>query len=328
MNKEDFEDKLSKENITEYFLQLPREELAQIFGENFLKTVDYGSQNNANHQYDLFEHILRTVDSVESNNLKIKVAAFFHDIGKPEVAKLNEKTGQTQFIGHAKESAELANDILTKLGYAKEEIDEINFLIQCHDDFINISKLEDITPDRVSKVYASINKKLESYKPTLADMKNLIILCKADAMAQSDEIIKDGQVTDTKQSRISRLNAIENVLPEAVILKPNQEIEKLNQQKVLIQEGPKPIEKKGKIVNQRQIDLWNSKTDEQKQAELEEIEQKILLLEKEKNIILGGHTEEKSIHEEKALKLQNSVEELNSLNVEINQLENSKENQK
>ena len=98
MNKKEFEDILGKENITEYFLQLPREELLQTFGEDFLKTVDYGSQNNASHQYDLFEHILRTVDGVQSSNLKIKVAAFLHDIGKPEVAKLNEKTGQTQFI--------------------------------------------------------------------------------------------------------------------------------------------------------------------------------------------------------------------------------------
>lgn len=325
MNREDFEDRLSKGNITEYFLQLPREELVQTFGENFLKTVDYGSQNNASHQYDLFEHILRTVDGVQSDNLKIKVAAFFHDIGKPEVAKLNEKTGQTQFIGHAKESANLANDILTTLGYTKEEMDEINFLIQCHDDFINISKLEDITPDRITKVFASINKKMDSYKPTLEDMKNLITLCKADAMAQSDEIIKDGQVTDTKQSRISRLNAIESVMPEAVILKPNQEIEKLNQQKTVIQDGPKPIEKNGRIVNQKQIDLWNLKTDEQKQAELEEIEHKISLLEDEKRFILS---ESKYIHEEKALKLQGSVEELKALNTEINQLENSKENQK
>lgn len=325
MNREDFEDRLSKGNITEYFLQLPREELVQTFGENFLKTVDYGSQNNASHQYDLFEHILRTVDGVQSDNLKIKVAAFFHDIGKPEVAKLNEKTGQTQFIGHAKESANLANDILTTLGYTKEEMDEINFLIQCHDDFINISKLEDITPDRISKVFASINKKMDSYKPTLEDMKNLITLCKADAKAQSDEIVKDGQVTDTKQLRIARLDAIESVMPEAVILKPNQEIEKLNQQKAVIQDGPKPIEKNGRIVNQKQIDLWNLKTDEQKQAELEEIEHKILLLEDEKRFILG---ESKDIHEEKALKLQGSVEELKALNTEINQLENSKENQK
>lgn len=328
MNKKEFEDILCKDNITEYFLQLPRKELAETFGENFLKTVDYGSQNNASHQYDLFEHILRTVDGVQSSNLKIKIAAFLHDIGKPYVAKINEKTGQTQFIGHAKESANLANDILIKMGYSKEEIDEINFLIQCHDDFINISKPEEITPDRISKVYTAINKKLDSYKPTLDDMKNLITLCKADAMAQSDEIIKNGQIVDTKKARIARLNAIENILPESVILKQNQEIEKLKQQKITIQEGPKPKEKNGRIVNQKQIDLWSSKTEEQKQLELEEIEQKIISLEDEKNVILGKTKDGKDIHEKKALKLQNSVNELGALNTEIAQLENLKQNQK
>lgn len=34
-----------------------------------------------------------------------------------------------------------ANEILANLGYSESEINELNFLIQCHDDFINISKL-------------------------------------------------------------------------------------------------------------------------------------------------------------------------------------------
>ena len=292
MDRKEFENDLLSGNVTEKYLSLSKEELKERFGEEFLKTVEFGNQNNNHHQYELFEHILRMVDSISTEGIsnedliKVKVAAFFHDIGKPYVAALNEKTGQTQFIGHAKESANMAKGILANIGYNQEEIDELGFLIQCHDDFIPIGKKEDATPERISKIFASMKKKLENYCPTISDMKKLIVLCKADAMAQNEVIKKNDEIVDTREDRISRLVAIEEVLPEAIVLKEKQEIEKLNQQKETLQNGPKPIEKKGKIVNQKQIDLWNAKTDEQKQTEMNEIDEKIADLNKEKERLL------------------------------------------
>lgn len=117
-DKAKFEKELLSDEFLKNYLSMPKEELQSRFGNEFLKTVDFGNQNNNNHQYELFEHILRTVDSVDTNGLsekealKVRAAAFFHDIGKPDVAQLNEKTGQTQFIGHAKQSASMAKDIL------------------------------------------------------------------------------------------------------------------------------------------------------------------------------------------------------------------------
>lgn len=333
MDKKEFENDLLNENVTEKYLSMSREELEKRFGSEFVKTVDFGNQNNNSHQYELFEHILRTVDSVESNELseedliKVKAAAFFHDIGKPNVAQLNEKTGQTQFIGHAKESAQMAEEILENLGYSENERNELNFLIQCHDDFINISKIEDITPDRIAKVFASINKKLENYNPTISDMKKLITLCKADAMAQNDIIKKNDEIVDTKEARTARLEAIEEVLPEAIILKQEQEMQKLQKQKDVVKNGPEPIEKNGKIVNQKQIDLWNAKTDEQKQTELVEIDKQIEDLKKEENRLLECDNLE-SEHATKAQKLEGSVKESKELSDEIARLENSKEQNK
>ena len=194
MDMKEFENDLLSQNITEKYLNMSREELEERFGSEFIKTVDFGNQNNNSHQYELFEHILRTVDSVDTNGLsekdalKVKIAAFFHDIGKPNVAQLNEKTGQTQFIGHAKQSAEIAKDILGNIGYSEQEIAELSFLIQSHDDFIPIAKKEDITEERISKLLASTMKKTENYEPTISDFKKLITLCKADAMAQNKVI--------------------------------------------------------------------------------------------------------------------------------------------
>ena len=337
-NKEKFEKDLLSQNITEKYLNMPREELEEKFGSEFLKTVDFGSQNNNSHQYELFEHILRTVDSVntdklsEKDALKVKVAAFFHDIGKPNVAQLNEKTGQTQFIGHAKQSAEIAKDILGNIGYNEKEIAELSFLIQSHDDFIPIAKKEDITEERISKVLASTMKKAENYEPTISDFKKLMELCKADAMAQNKVIKKNGEIVDTQENRIERLNAIEEILPKAIILKQENEIAKLEKQKVNFKNGPTPIEKNGKIVNQKQIDIWNEMSEEEKEEKVVGIDEKINdLREEEAKLLETGTMErtskvEEDMHEKKAMKLEASKEESKALSKELQELE--KESQK
>lgn len=97
-------------------------------------------QKNPHHCYDLFEHSLRVVKNINSEGItkeqliKLKVAAFFHDIGKPVVVE--EKNGRNGYYGHAKMSAQIAAQILPKLGYTPKETDEILFYIEHHDDFI------------------------------------------------------------------------------------------------------------------------------------------------------------------------------------------------
>ena len=126
-------------------------------------------QKNSHHCYDLMEHTLRAVEAIKRDDLteeeftKLRIAAFFHDIGKPDVASFNEKTGQQVFYGHAAHSVEVAKPILEELGYSEDEIAEISFYIGHHDDFIsyktnmqpwmkNHEYIREITPDTVSEV--------------------------------------------------------------------------------------------------------------------------------------------------------------------------------
>ncbi len=332
MDMKEFENDLLSQNITEKYLNMSREELKERFGSEFIKTVDFGNQNNNHHQYELFEHILRTVDSVNINGLskkdalKVKIAAFFHDIGKPNVAQLNEKTGQTQFIGHAKQSADIAKDILGNIGYSEQEIAEISFLIQSHDDFIPIAKKADITEKRISKVLESAKKKTENYEPTISDFKNLITLCKADAMAQNKVIEKNGEIVDTQEDRIARLEAIEEILPKAIILKQEDEIAKLEKQKANLQNGPSPIEKNGKIVNQKQIDMWNEMSNEERAEKVKGIDIQINALKDEEKKLLEIGDSKTNSHKDKAMKLEASKAESKKLSEELQELE--KENQK
>lgn len=301
MDKKEFENDLLNQNVTEKYLNMSKEELEKRFGSEFIKTVDFGNQNNNSHQYELFEHILRTVDNINTDELskedalKVKIAAFFHDIGKPDVAQLNEKTGQTQFIGHAKQSTDMAKGILGDIGYSEQEIAELSFLIQSHDDFIPITKKEDITEKRVSKVLVSAMKRAVDYEPTISDFKKLITLCKADVRAQNEVIEKNGEVVDTQEDRIARLEAIEQILPKAIILNQETEIAKLEKQKINLQNGPSPIEKKGKIVNQKQIDIWNAMTDEEKAEKIKGIDEQISTLEDEEKRLL--ETDNKKINQ-------------------------------
>lgn len=139
---EEFEHSLVRDDVVEYYLSKTPEELERELGPEVARMVGF-EQKNAHHCYDLWEHTLRTVEGISPEGLtpeefkKLRVAAFFHDIGKPDVSKFNEKTGQQVFYGHAMHSVEVAKPILENLGYDEEEIEQLCFYIGHHDDFIS-----------------------------------------------------------------------------------------------------------------------------------------------------------------------------------------------
>lgn len=137
-----FEQSLLREDVVDYYLSRKKEELEKDFGKVVSRMVGF-DQKNSHHCYDLWEHTLRTIEEIKKDDLtpdqlkKLRVAAFFHDVGKPDVAKFNKKTGQQVFYGHPKRSLEVAKPILKKLGYNQQEIQQLGFFIAHHDDFIS-----------------------------------------------------------------------------------------------------------------------------------------------------------------------------------------------
>lgn len=138
----DFEKSLLRNDVVDYYLSRTKEELEAKFGREVSRMVGF-DQNNSHHCYDLWEHSLRTIEEIDIENLTLeqfkmlRVAAFFHDIGKVDVAQFNERTKQQVFYGHPMRSAELSRPLLEKLGYSKNEIEKIAFFIGHHDDFIS-----------------------------------------------------------------------------------------------------------------------------------------------------------------------------------------------
>jgi tRNA nucleotidyltransferase (CCA-adding enzyme) len=92
------------------------------------------SQNN-HHKYFVFMHILEVVNIVP-NSLDIRLAALFHDIGKPQT-KTIDPDGDIHFYEHDEVSANIAQEILTRLRYSNDIIDEVVYLVRNHMELMN-----------------------------------------------------------------------------------------------------------------------------------------------------------------------------------------------
>lgn len=300
LGKQEFEQIIKREDLKKFLLNSSEEALEKAFGEKVANMKDY-DQNNPNHQYDLLEHTIEVMEGLPKEKYlpedykTLKIAAFFHDIGKPEVAK--EKDGKTVYYHHAEKSKEISADILQEMGYTESEIDRILFFVQHHDDFINISTIDDKTVEKVSKILEKM--KSGEYVPTNKDQMMLLDLCRADVQAQSEIIEENGEIKDTRKNRLDRYNKIEALLPEARVYKQVKEIEDQisRSEKELKKhtEQPQPIEKKGRIVNQKQLDMWNewaSKPEEEKEEVIGKIQSDIDDAKRRKSEILDSISQE------------------------------------
>ena len=116
-------------------VNMTKDEALRLLGKEVAMMIGY-NQNNPHHCYDLWEHSIKTMQGLTCDkDNKLRVAAFFHDIGKPSVARV--KDGRTVYYGHAQKSVEIANSLLNRLGYMSHEIEQLLFYIEHHDDFIS-----------------------------------------------------------------------------------------------------------------------------------------------------------------------------------------------
>jgi tRNA nucleotidyltransferase/poly(A) polymerase len=81
------------------------------------------------HKYDVFEHTLHTVDAARPE-LRLRMAALFHDITKPAHRRLNGE-GAT-FYGHEMSAARVARAVLSRLRYSNDFIKDVMTLVERH----------------------------------------------------------------------------------------------------------------------------------------------------------------------------------------------------
>ena len=94
-----------------------------------LKTVNF-NQRNPNHDKDVFLHSLCVLDNVQPI-IELRLAALFHDIGKPSCFTLDDDN-IGHFYGHDKISVEMTKEILLRLKASNDVINKVSLLIYDH----------------------------------------------------------------------------------------------------------------------------------------------------------------------------------------------------
>lgn len=193
-----------------FWKDLDRDTVERLMGPEVANMVGF-DQRNPYHCYDLFTHTLVTVENC--GNRISKIAAFFHDIGKPHVA--TEKDGRLVFYNHSLYSAIFAKDILEKMGYDEFEVEYITFLIRHHDDFINLNDTEEAVNKYLKRL---LDKNKDFFKKHSIDliMHNLLSLCVADAKAQAETVTIKGEVIHHRKEKINKTLRIRNLIMKAL----------------------------------------------------------------------------------------------------------------
>ena len=132
-------------------------------------------QKNRHHIYDVYEHTVRVVGGVPPK-LSVRLAALFHDAGKPAVFTQDE-TGEGHFYGHAQKSEEIADAVLHRLHFDHDTARRVTTLIRRHD------VVPEVSERAVSRLLGKLGEEL---------FFDLLDLRRADNEAQSEEYRERG----------------------------------------------------------------------------------------------------------------------------------------
>lgn len=104
--------------------------------EHFLPELvpTIGCEQGGIHAYDVFEHLLRTLQAAADKgyNTEVRLAALFHDIAKPPTRRTGGKNKLYTFFGHEVVGAKMTREILKRLRYPKDKAEIIENLVRWH----------------------------------------------------------------------------------------------------------------------------------------------------------------------------------------------------
>lgn len=87
-------------------------------------------QHSPYHDKDVFEHILDVVDATPPIT-SVRLAALFHDIAKPDTFSIGDD-GIGHFYGHPKVGADIARNVMSRLRFPNDIIDDVCVLVDEH----------------------------------------------------------------------------------------------------------------------------------------------------------------------------------------------------
>lgn len=152
-------------------------------------------QNNPYHIYDVWEHTIKAVkwcSEFKSTDLIIRLAVFFHDIGKPHSYQ-DGADGVRHFKGHGRVSADMTDTIMRRLRFDNDTREKVVELVYYHDATFEVG---------AKYVKRWLNKIGEK------QFRRLLELRKSDIKAQNPVYMEE---------RLERIADIENILENILI---------------------------------------------------------------------------------------------------------------
>ena len=167
--------------------------LAEFIPE--LKSTFEFKQNNPYHCYPVYAHILTVLKECVGADIITRLAAFFHDIGKPHCYQ-DDDSGIRHFKGHAKVSAEMTDAIMRRLKFDNDTREKVVQLVFYHDATFEVGK---------KYVRRWLN------KIGMDQFKRLLVLRRADIMGQSEL---------NRNERLQKLDSVNKCFEEVLVEKP------------------------------------------------------------------------------------------------------------
>lgn len=182
-----------------------------------LEKSDNFEQISKSHTKNVFEHTLWVIDNCE-NNLVLRLAALFHDSGKP-YSYQDGSDGYRHYKDHWDKSAEIAKTALTRLRAPKSVIKQVELLCKHHDaDLVNKVEIKELLnvfgidlfnlllKHKLADVLAHSQYGIDKYLPYLQNTEKLY-----------DEIIKNGECYKISQLNFNGSDALNLGLDGQVI---------------------------------------------------------------------------------------------------------------
>ena len=232
-------EKISKERIRDEFVKIimseePMQALVISHKLGLLKYISeelessVGVTQNGHHTYDVFEHLLRSLNhaSEKEYDLETRMAALFHDIGKPKTRRFDQNKKDYTFYGHEVVGERMTRKILENLKFEKNLVEKVSRLVRYHMFF---SDPESITLSSVRRLIVNIGKE------NIWDLINVRIC--------------DRMGSGTKKEEPWRLRKFESMIEEALRDPISLKTLKIDGQKIMQILNEKPGRKVGLILN-------------------------------------------------------------------------------
>ena len=114
-----------------------------------------GVKQGGEHIYDVWEHTIRAVQHGADKDfpLEVRLAALFHDIGKPKTGRISETPGKWTFYGHEVVGERMTGKIMQRLKFPNKTSENVINLVRNHMFFSDPDK---ITLSAVRRIIANV----------------------------------------------------------------------------------------------------------------------------------------------------------------------------